>query len=145
MFIDHSQLYIYIYIYTHTHTHIHTHTQTHKNTNTHTQTESNTHKLTHTHTNSHTHTHTHTHTHARSHTHTHTIKLLQTRHQLLAETANYATRINKTTKIHALSRSFFVKRIFINPISHTTDSSWHSARYTNSTTRVVIEQSRQAV
>jgi hypothetical protein len=42
---------------------------------------------------------------------------------------------------------FFVKRIFINPISYTstTDSSWHSARYTNSTTGVVIERSPQAV
>jgi hypothetical protein len=40
---------------------------------------------------------------------------------------------------------FFVKRVFNNPISHTTDSSWHSARYTKSTTRVVIEQRPQFV
>jgi hypothetical protein len=46
---------------------------------------------------------------------------------------------------HEQTFFFFVKRIFINLISHTTDSSWHSERYTKSTTRVVIEQSPQVV
>jgi hypothetical protein len=40
---------------------------------------------------------------------------------------------------------FFVKHTFINLVSYTTDSSWHSARYTNSITCVIIEQSPQAV